>query len=139
MVVLGFVSVLLVLIFGPAAPWFIAADRFLFDQVAGHVRNAPLNDGIIISIAPAKKSQQQVVDEFGSVLTTLQTKGVERIIIADPPPLDGIAEMPAWAATLSAGIPVFVPSCCPICRCGRYDYGAPPSVVPRSCSSFVTS
>jgi hypothetical protein len=32
LVVLSFVSVLLVLIYGPASPWFLGADRFLFDQ-----------------------------------------------------------------------------------------------------------
>jgi len=109
MVVLGFVSVLLVLIFGPASQWFVAADRFMFDQVAGHVRNTPLVNGVIISIDPAKKSQQGVINEFGQVLATLQTKDIERIIIADPPEIDASMELPGWAATLSAGVPVFLP------------------------------
>ncbi|MFT5500687.1 MAG: tRNA A-37 threonylcarbamoyl transferase component Bud32 [Woeseiaceae bacterium] len=109
LVVLSFVSVLLVLVFGPATQWFIAADRFLFDQFASHVRNTSLEDSVIVSINPAKKSQQELIDEFGRVLTTLQTKNIDRIIIADPPTIDDAMELPGWAATLSAGVPVFVP------------------------------
>ena len=33
-VTLAFVSVLLMLIYGPGAPWFVAGDRFVYDQVA---------------------------------------------------------------------------------------------------------
>ena len=57
LVVLSFVSVLLLLIYGPAAPWFLGADRFLFDQFATHVRNAPLENSVIISVNPAKNPQ----------------------------------------------------------------------------------
>jgi serine/threonine-protein kinase len=106
---LCFVSVLLVLIFGPAAPWFVVADRFLFDQVASHVRNKPLKNGVIVSINPAKKSSQELLDEFGRMITTLQSRKVARIILADPPEIGAAAELPGWAVTLSAGVPVFVP------------------------------
>lgn len=109
MVLLAFVSVLLVLVYGPAAQWFLAADRFLFDQVAGHVKNASLEDGVIVSIDPTKKTETELVDEFGRVITTLQTKNVSRIILADPPVMSSEAELPEWAATLSTGVPVFVP------------------------------
>jgi hypothetical protein len=42
LVALTFVSVLLVLIYGPGAPWFVAADRLLYDRLASHVQNEPV-------------------------------------------------------------------------------------------------
>ena len=74
LVVLSFVSVLLVLIYGPAAPWFVAADRFFYDQFATHVRSAPLEDAIIISINPARKSHAEVLAEYGQILETVQNQ-----------------------------------------------------------------
>lgn len=109
LVVLSFVSVLLVLIYGPAAHWFVAADRFLFDVVAGHVKNAPFDNAVIVSIDPAKKSRQDLVDEYGRILATLQTKNVARIVMPEPPEIGNDDELPGWAVTLSAGVPIFVP------------------------------
>jgi tRNA A-37 threonylcarbamoyl transferase component Bud32 len=108
MVVLSFASVLLILIFGPAAPWFVAADRFIFDQVASHVRNKPLNNGVIVSINPARMSADELLNEYGSIIATLQDKKVARIILADPPQLGPADELPGWAVTLAAAVPVFV-------------------------------
>ena len=110
LVVLSFVSVLLVLIYGPAAPWFHGADRFLYDQFATHVKNAPLENGLIISINPAKKSDEEVIAEYGRILTVLKDQDVERIIIPQAPEMDGTSELPGWAATLSSGVPVFAPA-----------------------------
>ncbi len=72
LVVLSFVSVLLVLIYGPAAPWFIAADRFFYDQFATHVRSAPLGDAVVISINPARKSSDEILAEYGRVIETVK-------------------------------------------------------------------
>jgi len=110
LVVLSFVSVLLVLIYGPAAPWFLGADRVLFDQFATHVRNEPLKDGLIISINPEKKSDEEVIVEYGRILTVLKDQDVDRIIIPQAPEMDGATELPGWAATLSSGVPVFTPT-----------------------------
>ena len=110
LVVLSFVSVLLVLIYGPGAPWFVGADRVLYDQIATHVSNAPLEDSLIVSISPSRKSPDEVIDEYGRVLQILKSQNVERIIISQAPAMDDAAELPGWAATLSTGVPVFAPS-----------------------------
>jgi len=110
LVVLSFVSVLLVLIYGPAASWFIAADRFLYDQFASHVRNDPLNDAVIISINPAKKSDDEILAEYGKLVAAVESQNVERIILAEPPALSADSELPGWTALLSGGTPVFVPA-----------------------------
>ena len=110
LVVLSFVSVLLVLIYGPGAPWFLGADRFLYDQIASHVSNAPLDDSLIVSINPSRKTQRQVIDEYGRVLQVLKSQDVARIIISQAPEIDDTAELPGWSASLSTGVPVFAPS-----------------------------
>ena len=110
LVVLSFISVLLVLIYGPAASWFISADRFVYDQFAAHVRNDPLEDAVIISINPAKKSGDEILAEYGSLIETVNNQGVERIILADPPAMPSGGELPGWSALLSGGTPVFVPA-----------------------------
>ena len=110
LVVLSFVSVLLLLIYGPAAPWFVGADRFLFDQFATHVRNAPLENGVIISVNPAKKSSDEVTAEYGRVVQVLNKHNAERIIISQGPKMESDAELPGWAVTLATGVPVFAPS-----------------------------
>lgn len=110
LVVLSFVSILLVLIYGPAAPWFIAADRFFFDELASHVRNTPLDDAVIISINPAKKSRDEILTEYGKILEVVQTQDVERLILAEPPEFESTEELPGWVAMLGGGTPVFVPA-----------------------------
>ena len=110
LVVLSFVSVLLVLMYGPGAPWFVGADRFLFDQFATHVRNKPLANGMIVSINPAKKSADEVAAEYGRVLKVLNDNEAGRIVIPQAPALETISELPGWAATLSTGVPVFAPA-----------------------------
>jgi serine/threonine-protein kinase len=107
LVVLSFISVLLVLVYGPASQWFLGADRFLFDQFATHLPNTPVQSGVIISINPAKKSTDEVIAEYGRILAVLREQPVTRIIISQAPPMD---ELPGWAATLSSGVPVFAPA-----------------------------
>jgi len=84
-VVLSFVSVLLVLIYGPLAPWFVAADRFIYDIFAPSVRTSSLEDGVIVSISPARKSADEILAEYGRLLENLQNQSVKRIILAEPP------------------------------------------------------
>ena len=110
LVVLSFVSVLLVLIYGPASSWFLGADRFLFDQFATYVRNTPLANGLIVSINPAKKSTDELVAEYGRVLQVLKNQNAGRIIIPPAAALESVAELPGWVATLSNGVPVFAPA-----------------------------
>ncbi len=107
LVVLAFVSVLLVLVYGPASQWFLGADRFLFDQFATYINNTPVQNGVIVSVNPAKKSTDEIVAEYGRVLSVIREQPVQRIIISQAPPLD---ELPGWAAVLSSGVPVFAPA-----------------------------
>ncbi len=109
MVVLSFVSLLLVLVFGPGAPWFVAADNFLYDQIATRVKNEPLNNSVIVSINPSDLSADEISEQFGMLLNAFKTYEVNRIIMAQPPQMDEGSELPGWAALLSAGIPVYVP------------------------------
>jgi hypothetical protein len=110
LVVLSFVSVLLVLIYGPAAPWFRGADHFLFDQFATFVRNEPLENAVIVSVNPAKKSADEVTAEYGRVLQVFNAHKVGRVIISQGPEMSSTAELPGWAVTLAGGVPVFAPS-----------------------------
>lgn len=109
-ITLAFVSVLLVIIYGPAAPWFVAADRFVYDQVASRLNNGGLPDGLIVSIDPAKKSAETVLDEYGRLLRIFEEQGARRIVLAEPPELPPGIDLPAWATTIPALVPVFVPS-----------------------------
>ena len=110
LVILSFVSVLLVLIYGPLAPWFIAADRFLYDTFASNVRSPVLEDSIIVSIDPARKSADEVNGEYGRLIETLKQQGVARIVMAEPPVMQATDELPGWSALLSGGTPTFVPA-----------------------------
>lgn len=110
LIVLSFVSVLLVLIYGPGEPWFVGADRFLYDQVAAHVRNAPLDNAVIISINPSRKTDETTLAEYGQVLQVLKNRDIERIIISQVPEIPSNADLPDWAATMADGPPVYVPS-----------------------------
>ncbi|MFQ5547245.1 MAG: protein kinase [Woeseia sp.] len=109
LVALTFVSVLLVLVYGPAAPWFVAADRFLYDRMAGHVRNEPLDNGLIVSINAGKMAPDAIVDQYGRLIQAFKNQDVKRIILPSPPDISMSGELPGWAATLSSGVPVYVP------------------------------
>jgi eukaryotic-like serine/threonine-protein kinase len=110
LVVLSLVSVLLVLIYGPLAPWFVAADRFVYDIFAPSVRTSSLEDGVIVSISPARKSADEILAEYGRLLEHLQSQSVKRIILAEPPAIEPTAELPGWAAILTGNTPIFVPT-----------------------------
>ena len=110
LVALVFASVLLLLIYGPLAPWFVAADRFLFDTFAAGLRNEPLHNTMIISIDPSKLSDDQLMDEYGQVLNILTRSQAERIILPHPPELSDGDPLPGWAVALNSGVPVYVPT-----------------------------
>jgi serine/threonine-protein kinase len=110
LIALIFASVLLLLIYGPLAPWFVAADRFLFDTFASGLRNEPLRDSMIISIDPSRLSNDELLDEYGQVLNILTHSQAERIILPSPPELEEGGALPGWAAALNSGVPVYVPT-----------------------------
>ena len=96
--------------YGPLAQWFIAADRVLYDQLAGGRPAKALNDGYIVSIDPRRKGEEEVLEEYGQILENLQDSGVERIVLANPPAIPAAADLPGWTALLAGGTPVFVPA-----------------------------
>ena len=105
---LALVSVLLILIYGPGAPWFIAADRFVYDQVASRLNNESLADGLIVSIEPDKKSPAELLDEYGRLVRIFKEQGARRIIMPQPPVVGPNGTLPGWAAALGDVVPVFV-------------------------------
>ncbi|MDH4107267.1 MAG: protein kinase [Gammaproteobacteria bacterium] len=110
LVTLAFVGILLVVMYGPGAPWFVGADRFLYDQLATRVNNPVLDDGLIVTLDPSKKDPGTLVDEFGRLLRIAKEYGARRIVLPAPPAIGDDAELPGWAAGLGDGVPVFVSS-----------------------------
>ena len=49
LIALGFVSLLLIVVYGPAAGWFVAVDRFVYDQIASRIQQQPLTDAVLVS------------------------------------------------------------------------------------------
>jgi len=109
-VALSFVSVLLLLMYGPLSQWFVTADRVLYDQLAGGRPAVPLANAYIVSIDPQRVGENVVIDQYGEVLEKLQRSDVGRIVLSNPPKFPAAEELPAWAAMLSSGTPVFVPA-----------------------------
>ena len=116
MVALSFVSVLLLLMYGPLAQWFVSADRILYDQLAGGRPAVPLANAYIISIDPQRANASEIIDRYGEVLQRLQQSDVGRIVLSNPPDMAAAEDLPAWAALLTSGNPVFVPARHPLAR-----------------------
>lgn len=109
-VVLSFVSVLLILVYGPLAPWFVGADRVLYDLFASSLRTRPLDNALIISIDPSRRSTAEVINDYGRLIEIASNQQAARIVMAEPPAIGAGEELPGWAAMLDAETPVFVPS-----------------------------
>ena len=110
LIALSFVSVLLILVYGPLATWFVAADRAIFDQLAGVMPKKPLANAYIISIDTSQKDVDEVQDLYGAVVTVLQESGVRRIVMTEPPELGESGNVPGWAVAMSSTTPVYAPT-----------------------------
>ena len=110
LIALSFVSVLLLLVYGPLAQWFVAADRVLYDQLASHLPNKPLDNGVIVSLDPAKTNADEVVATYGLIVEALSQAGVKRIILTQPPDITNNEIVPGWAVAMNATVPVYVPT-----------------------------
>ena len=110
LIALSFVSVLLLVVYGPLAQWFVAADRVLYDQLAGGMPNKALENTYIASIDTKRSSREDVLQVYGQVLQILQNSGVRRIILSNPPAFSLSDELPDWTALLNSASPVFVPT-----------------------------
>jgi len=110
LIALSFASVLLLLVYGPLAPWFITADRFLYDTFASGLPNRPLDNTIIISIDPSRASHDALLADYGQILSVLSRSQARRIILPQPPELGADDGLPGWSAALSGPVPVYVPN-----------------------------
>jgi eukaryotic-like serine/threonine-protein kinase len=110
LIALGFVSLLLIVVYGPAAGWFVAADRFVYDQIASRIQPQPLANAVLVSIDPQGKSEEQIGTEYARLLDLMREHGAARVVLPSPPPLRDDAGTPAWASRLADGPPVFLPS-----------------------------
>jgi len=110
LIALSFVSVLLLLVYGPLAQWFVAADRLLYDQVAGNLPTKPLSNAFIVSIDPKRAPSGDALQQYSRVIRKLKSSNVKRIILANPVDIPLTDDLKDWSALLSAGAPVFVPA-----------------------------
>lgn len=110
LIALTFVSVLLLLVYGPLAQWFIGADRVLYDQLAGSLPSKSLNDTYIVSLVPQRAPANDTLNQYGELVRNLQAAKARRIVLAHPPEISATEELPAWSNALTGGTPVFVPS-----------------------------
>ena len=110
MIALSFVSVLMLLVYGPLAQWFVAADRVLYDQLASHLRHEPLDNAVIVSIDPSKLGDASLVDTYGDVISVLLHANVSRIIMPDPPEFAADENLPGWIVALASTVSVYAPT-----------------------------
>jgi serine/threonine-protein kinase len=110
LVSLTFASVLMLLVYGPLAPWFVAADRVLYDQLASHIPNKPLENAYIISIEPSKTDPDAVSATYGRIIEILSLARARRIIVTEPPEIPDDRNLPGWAAAMNATVPVYAPT-----------------------------
>ncbi|NNC76532.1 MAG: protein kinase [Woeseiaceae bacterium] len=110
MVALSFASVLLLLVYGPLAQFFLVADRIIYDQFATALPNQPLNDAVIVSIDPAKINGENILDLHFELVGKLQQAGAARIILPNPPPVESSAQLKRWSSRLESKSPLYVPT-----------------------------
>jgi len=110
LIALGFASVLLLLVYGPLAQWFVGADQFLYDQFASRMPSRSLDRAVIISIDPGQSSDESTLDLYGELLLELQAVNVARIILANPPEMTAEEALPDWVQSLNDDTPIYVPS-----------------------------
>jgi tRNA A-37 threonylcarbamoyl transferase component Bud32 len=110
LIALSFVSVLLLLVYGPLAQWFVAADRLVYDQLATYLPTEALDHAVIVSIVPEKLGANEIADKYGQIIAVLAQSKVKRIIITEPPDLPNNEDLPGWAAAMNAVVPVYAPT-----------------------------
>jgi len=109
-IALSFASVLLLLVYGPLAQWFIAADRVLYDQLASHLPSKPLDSAFIVSIDPSRTTATDISDTYGRIIEVLSLAGVRRIVMTQPPDIADNEDLPGWAAAMNSSVPVYTPT-----------------------------
>ena len=100
----------MLLVYGPLAQWFVAADRMLYDQLATHFPGDSLSNAFIISIDPSKLDSAEVINTYGRIIGVLRQNDVRRIILTQPPDLSDNGRVPGWAAAMSNGTQIYAPT-----------------------------
>ena len=110
LIALAFASLLLLVVYGPMAHWFAAADRVVYDQIAGAMPRDALNEAYIVSIETQHDSRATLLVEYGRIIRRLREANVSRIVLPNPPPIGADESLPDWASLLTNGPRVFTPS-----------------------------
>lgn len=135
LIALGFVSLLLIVIYGPASAWFVAADRFVYDQLASHVSQPSPANSVIVSIDPQGQSATETAADYQQLLKLTGQYNASRVVMANPPAIKTEAELAGWEPLLRNGPPVFLPSHHPLApnasRSGYLDLKQDPDGILR--------
>jgi tRNA A-37 threonylcarbamoyl transferase component Bud32/CHASE2 domain-containing sensor protein len=110
LIALSFASVLLLLVYGPLAQWFVAADRLLFDNLVSHLPSEPLGNAVIVSIDTSRTDPDTLMSTYGQIVMALQDNEVRRIVLTEPPELSADDNLPGWSATMNSGTRVYAPT-----------------------------
>ena len=92
----------MLLVYGPLAQWFVAADRVLYDQLAANLPNKPLENAYIVSVEAKKADPETISATYGRIIEVLSLAGVRRIIMTEPPEIPDDSNLPGWAAAMNA-------------------------------------
>ena len=103
LIALSFVSILMLVMYGPLAQWFVAADNVLYDVMSGARPSKPLANAYIVSIDPQRQTDQRLLERYGAIIGKLQASGVRRIVLPNPPAIPEAADLPGWSALLTGG------------------------------------
>ena len=110
LIALIFASVLLVLVYGPMARWFVAADHILYDNLAAHVPAEPLDNALIISIDPSNLSDEQLLGTYSQVVSVLTENDAHRLVLPEPPNVPADTRLPGWSVAMGTAMQVYVPT-----------------------------
>ena len=100
---LAFACAMLLLVYGPLAGWFEAADRFLYDRFARYSPASALDDAYIVSIDRPRATAAELLQTYARTIEVLQRGGARRIIMSKPPEIAAGEGLPAWVAKLGSG------------------------------------
>ena len=110
LIALSFAAVLLLLVYGPLANWFAAADRLLYDALAGRVPEQRVDAAVIISIDPERMNDSELLAVYGQVVGKVRNNNPERIVMTQPPDIAASDELPGWVGALASGPLSFAPT-----------------------------
>ena len=106
---LVFACVLLLLLLVPGAQLTSSAENILFDSIVGRMQNAPLEDGVIVSVVANGSRGEATLDSYEKLISFLKNQKVKRIVVTDTLPKAGPDGTPDWIRSIGLDIPVYLP------------------------------